>query len=129
MCSDYDIEEFKKRFPGLAGEIFGGKTKKIALRMTIIDPWRGYVPTAVDYIRRCRTIEEAFEVIEYLVKRNELSHEEAEKLRVKLREGGIDAFGGRKEDNYYYKQAMRYWSVIKARVTQSNEDINSEEEY
>ncbi|MEM4661197.1 MAG: DUF2095 family protein [Desulfurococcaceae archaeon] len=127
MCPEYNVEEFKRRYPRLADEVFGGKAMKLALRVSILDPWRGYIPTAVDYIRRCRTVEEAFEVIDYLVKRNELSFEEAERLRAKLREGGIDAFGGRKEDDYYYKQAMRYWGVARTRETKPARETEGEE--
>lgn len=126
MSPEYDVEEFKKKFPNLAGEIFEGRTKNIAVRVSTVDPWRGYVPTVIDYIRRCRTVEEAFEVIDYLVKRKELSPEEAEKLVEKLKAGGIEAFGGRKEDNYYYKQAQRYWSTLRSR---SRELSSSESEH
>jgi hypothetical protein len=116
MSQEFEIEEFKKRFPHLAEEILSGKTKSIRLKVHIIDPWRGYVPTVVDYIRRCKTIEEAFEVLDYLVKRNELSLEEAEKYRELLRNGGIEAFGGRKEDNYYYKEARKFWAKLSRRA-------------
>ena len=116
MSQEFEIEEFKRRFPHLAEEILSGKTKSIRLKVYIIDPWRGYAPTVVDYIRRCKTIEEAFEVLDYLVKRNELSLEEAEKYREMLRNGGIEAFGGRKEDNYYYKEARKFWAKLSRRA-------------
>jgi len=124
MSQEFEIEEFKKRFPHLAEEILSGKTKSIRLKVYIIDPWRGYVPTVVDYIRRCKTIEEAFEVLDYLVKRNELSLEEAEKYRELLRNGGIEAFGGRKEDNYYYKEARKFWAKLSRRA---QGDVEEEE--
>ncbi|MEM1774991.1 MAG: DUF2095 family protein [Desulfurococcaceae archaeon] len=113
---EYDIEEFKKKFPWLAKEILEGETEKITLRVKtgLPDPWRGYVPTVVDYIRRCKTVDEAFKVIEYLLRRGELTTEEAEELKRKLESGGIEAFGGRKEDDYYYKQARKYWQMVKA---------------
>lgn len=127
MCPEYDVEEFKRRYSKLADEMFRGKAMRLTLKVSVIDPWRGYVPTVIDYIRRCRTVEEAFEVIDYLVKHDELSLEEAEKLKAKLREGGIDAFGGRKEDNYYYKQAMRYWGFARARETKPVKETDGEE--
>lgn len=127
MCPEYDAEEFRKRYPKLADEMFGRKAMKLSLKVSILDPWRGYIPTVVDYIRRCRTVEEAFEVIDYLVKHNELSLEEAEKLKAKLREGGIDAFGGRKEDNYYYKQAMRYWGFARTQGAEPVRETSNEE--
>jgi Uncharacterized protein conserved in archaea len=112
MAPEYDVEDFKKKFPRLADEMFSGNSKQLKLRMRNIDPWRGYVPTVVDYIRRCKSVEEAFEVIEYLVRRNELSTKEADELKEKLRNGGIEAFGGRKEDDYYYRYARRYWASL-----------------
>lgn len=115
--SEFDVEEFKKKFPKLAEEIFGGSSKKVELRvqMNLPDPWRGYVPTPIDYIRRCKTVEEALNVLDYLQKRGELTEEEATELKKILREGGIEAFGGKKEDDYYYKQARKYWQLVKTR--------------
>lgn len=114
--SEFNIDEFRKRFPKLAEEIFGGSSKKIELRvqMNLPDPWRGYVPTPIDYIRRCKTVEEALNVVDYLLRKGELSEEEAEELKKILRNGGIEVFGGKKEDDYYYKQARRYWQLVKA---------------
>ncbi|MGC8982391.1 MAG: DUF2095 family protein [Desulfurococcaceae archaeon] len=114
---EYDLEEFKKKFPRLAKEMFSDEAKKLELRveMGLPDPWRGYVPTVVDYIRRCKSVEEALEVIDYLAKRGELEAEEAEELKKILMSNGIEAFGGRKEDDYYYKQARKYWQLVRAR--------------
>ena len=111
---EINIDEFKRKYPKLAEELLSNKTPSIKLKFSVesIDPWRGYIPTVVDYIRRCKTIEEAYEVIDYLVRRGELSSDEAEKLRKTLKEKGLDAFG-KKEDNYYYKQAKKYWSKIR----------------
>jgi hypothetical protein len=119
MSSKFDVEDFKKKYPRLADELLGGKTKHLKLKVELIDPWRGYVPTVVDYIRRCKSIEEANEVLDYLVKRSELTVEEAEKYREILRNEGIEAFGGRKEDNYYYKEARRFWSRIRRKWIKS----------
>lgn len=120
---EYSIDEFKKKFPKLAEEIFGGTAKKLELRveMGFSDPWRGYVPTVIDYIRRCRTVEEALEVINYLLKHGELTQDEAKALESLLRSGGIEAFGGRKEDDYYYKQARRYWQLMRAKMRKEQE--------
>lgn len=126
MGPEYDVEDFKKKFPRLADEIFSNKSKQIRLKIQVVDPWRGYVPTVVDYIRRCRTVEEAVEVINYLVRRNELTIDEAERLKEKLRDGGIDAFGGRKEDNYYYKYARRYWATLASKQPRVTEEEREE---
>lgn len=126
---EYDIDEFKKRYPRLSDELFSGKTKQFKMKIDILDPWRGYVPTVVDYIRRCKTIEEAFEVVDYLLKRNELSLEEAEKIKEILKSNGLDAFGGRKEDDYYFKEARKFWNNMRARMRREIEpgDLDIEE--
>lgn len=126
MSHEYDVEDFKKKFPKLSDELLSGKTKSLKLHVEIIDPWRGYVPTVVDYIRRCRTVEEAFEVVDYLVRRNELPVEEGEKIKEMLRSNGIEAFGGRKEDDYYYKEARRYWNTIKRRLLTNIEELEED---
>jgi len=133
VSHEFDVEEFKKKYPKLAEEIFGNKTKQLTLRVEsgFSDPWRNYVPTVVDYIRRCKTVEEAIEVVEYLAKRGELSSEEAEELRNILLTRGLEFFGSRKEDDYYYKEAKKYWSLMRkqrARMLQEQEESTSETE-
>jgi len=107
------IDEFKKRFPHLAREILGDEIPGLVIEFereeTYPDPWRGYVPSVEDYLRRCNTIEEAYEVIDYLEKHGEITHEEAENYRNILREHGLSYFGPKKEDDYYYKKAREYW--------------------
>lgn len=120
---EYEIDEFKKKYPRLADEILSGKTKQNNLQIQLLDPWRGYVPTVVDYIRRCKTVEEAFEVLDYLVKRGELTQEQAEKYREVLRSGGIEAFGGRKEDDYYYREAVKYWNKLARKIKRSESEL------
>jgi hypothetical protein len=133
MSHEFDVEEFKRRFPKLAEEIFGNKTRQLTLRVEggLVDPWRNYVPTVIDYIRRCRTVEEAIQVVDYLTRRGELSSEEASELKSILLTRGLEFFGGRKEDDYYYKEAKRYWSLVKrqrAQLTEEREENQREEE-
>ncbi|MEM1627899.1 MAG: DUF2095 family protein [Desulfurococcaceae archaeon] len=117
MSQEFDVEEFRKRFPHLAGEILDNKTKQITLKVDkhLIDPWKGYIPTAIDYIRRCSTVKEAHEVINYLIKRGELKAEEGYEIMKIIETQGLEAFGGRKEDDYYYKEARKYWNMLKSR--------------
>jgi len=115
VSHEFSVEEFKKKFPRLAEEIFSDRDKQLTLRVEsgFSDPWRNYVPTVVDYIRRCKTTEEAIRVVEYLAKRGELTSEEAEELKKILVNHGVEFFGSRKEDDYYYKEAKRYWSLMR----------------
>ena len=61
----------------------------------------GYTPTAVDYIRRCRTLDEAFEIIDYLKKRGEITEKEYKTLSEKLKSEGLTGFGTIKETGFY----------------------------
>jgi len=103
-----DIEKFRKLFPNLAREILDGEGKGIRfhiIRPRKPDPWRGYMPTVYDFIRRAKTIEEALEVVDYMERRGEITKEEAEKIRKQLKEKGLESFGPRREPGYYFKEA------------------------
>jgi len=108
------IDEFRRKYPHLAREILDGEGLGIALEIesdkpVLDDPWRGYLPGVVDYLRRCKTVDEAFQVLDYMEKHGEITREEAEKYRSIIREHGLEYFGPRKEDDYYYKTAVKYW--------------------
>ncbi len=111
------LDEFRKKYPHLARELLDEEHDESTDIELIVerlppDPWRGYVPTVVDYLRRCKTVEEAYEVINYLEKHGELKHEDAEEYRRLLKENGLEYFGSRKEENYYYKKALEYWRIL-----------------
>lgn len=93
----YDKEWFKRVFPNLAREVLEGGG--------ITDPLRGFTPGPVDFIRRARSAREAEEVIDYLERVGEIGRDEAESLRRKLREGGLESFGSRKGPGYYFRYA------------------------
>ncbi|HDJ95052.1 MAG TPA: DUF2095 domain-containing protein [Acidilobales archaeon] len=106
MSKVWDIEEFKKKYPHLAKEILGSRgSVHFRIGVRVKDPWRGYDPNVYDFIRRADTVEQALEVVDFLEKRGELSHEEAEKIRKQLREKGLQSFGPKKEFGYYLKAA------------------------
>lgn len=126
----FNIDEFKKKFPNLAKEIFGEENSGLTIKIIISkeginDPWRGYLPGPIDYIRRCKSIDEALEVINYLEKYGEITSDEAKKYREVLNRYGLEYFGPKKSDDYYYKKAMEYWrKQRKARkVNNSNEKL------
>lgn len=99
-------------FPHLAREMELGESK-VAITSVRSDIETGeravsrkfvhYVPDVVDFIRRCGTDEEAYEIVDYMEKRGEISVKYAEKLRKQLREKGVRSFGPKKEDGYYFK--------------------------
>ena len=104
----YTRKEFKKKFPGLAKEMGGPGTVKIksarsdakeAEKATYTA--QGYEPTAVDYIRRCNSEDEAIEIIDYLEKQGTVVAEYAKKLKNQLKKQGLRSFGQHKEPGCY----------------------------
>ena len=63
--------------------------------------FRGYNPDVIDFLKRCNTLEDANEIIDYMEKQNKISTKYAQKLRRQLKEKGVRSFGAKKEDNYY----------------------------
>lgn len=116
---EIDREKFRRAFPHLAEEIEKGVQKisisavrwdvelgeQLASTGTQRDPWAGYMPDAIAFIRRCDTEEQALEIIDYLERKGRITHEYAEKLRRQLREKGLRSFGPKKEPGYYFRQA------------------------
>ena len=68
------------------------------------DKLRHFNPSAVDFIRRCDTEAQAEEIIAYLQKKGELTKEDAEQLRCKLKRNGVRSFGAKKEEYHYFKE-------------------------
>jgi hypothetical protein len=111
---DIDKKRFQRMFPNLAQEMESGEYGKTTINSVRSDPangekavakrFTGYIPDAVDYLRRCNKREQAKEIIGYLEKRREISPEYAKKLRKQLREKGVRSFGSKKEDDYYLRQ-------------------------
>jgi len=114
---EVDKEKFRKAFPHLAEEIEKGVQKisisavrwevavgeEIASTGTRRDPWAGYMPDAVAFIRRCDTEEQALEIIDYLERKGRITPEYADKLRRQLKEKGLRSFGPKKEPGYYFR--------------------------
>ena len=101
-------EEFKKKFPNLAEEIELGVGKS-ELQFDVEPPkpsrkFAGYDPGVIDFIRRCTNEVQALEIIEYLKNREEITHEESERLCRQLEEEGLKSFGKRKEPGYYERE-------------------------
>lgn len=104
---DIDKEELRKKYPNLWNEINGQNilSENSSIKDILIDKFRGYVPNAIDYLRRCENNEEAEKTIAYLLQKGEIAPEYAEKLRKQLKEKGLRSFGLKKEDGYYLREA------------------------
>ncbi len=111
---DVDKRQFRKMFPHIAREMEGKETR-ISIASVRSDPeaaeklaskqFEGYDPDVVDFLRRCDNKKQAEEIIDYLERKRELSHEYAERLRKQLRKRGVRSFGPKKKDDYYISQA------------------------
>jgi hypothetical protein len=111
---DIGKKRFQRMFPNLAQEMENGECTKTTINSVRSNPaaaekavakrFTGYIPDAIDFLRRCNRKEEAEEIISYLEKRREISPEYAKKLRKQLKEKGVRSFGSKKEDGYYLKK-------------------------
>jgi hypothetical protein len=111
---DIDKRRFKKMFPHLAREMEGGEDR-ISIESIRSDletgekaasgQFDGYDPDVVDFLRRCDNEKQAEEIIEYLERKREVSHEHANRLRKQLKERGVRSFGPKKENDYYLRKA------------------------
>lgn len=103
-------EEFKKKFPNLAKEM-EDKVQTVnigGVRTYDVEEFDEIkMPDAVSYLRRCETEEQAFEVIDYLERKGEISKDYADTLRKQLKEKGVRSFGSFKEPDYYMRNYYR----------------------
>lgn len=106
-------DEFRRKFPHLAKEI---KDKKMTVHINSVrtqpteegsETLIGYTPDVVDFIRRCDTVEEALEIINFSERRGELTLEQAVRMRAQLRTQGLRSFGPKKEIGYYERREKK----------------------
>lgn len=103
LTIEFDVGDFKKSLPHLSSELIDGE-KKInihGIENDIPDP------SAIDFIRRCSTNEEAYEIIDFLLKRNEISLEEFQSLKDQIKNQGLSSFGSQKKKGYYERKYKR----------------------
>ncbi len=102
---EYDIEEFKKKFPHLAKELEEG----VGVRRIkdLVEETPPYLPSAVDYLRRCHSLEEALEVLEYLVRTGQISEDEGRELKDRVLKDGLESLGPRKNFGYYSEKFLK----------------------
>lgn len=109
---EYSLEEFRRKFPNLAKEIEGG-SESISIDSVRTDRKEaekashfahGFEPSAVDFIRRCDTEQQALEIINFLEDRKEIEHEHAMRLRRQLTVLGLRSFGSKKFPGYYLRK-------------------------
>ena len=102
----FELDELGKQFSTLTKELKTGgvnldSVMEVNERATVEAPqFRDYIPTIMDYLKRANTVEECEEIISYCLNQKEISEDEAEELRTKLKRGGPKAFGTR-EPGFY----------------------------
>ena len=101
--------EFREAFPALSKELEEEATKtfKIDGVRTMAEETDStggketFTPDVVDYIRRCDTVSQALEIIEFLMKQKEISPSQAKEIRGQLKTEGLRSFGSKKERDHY----------------------------
>ncbi|MFX0139984.1 MAG: DUF2095 family protein, partial [Candidatus Hodarchaeota archaeon] len=61
-------------------------------------------PDVISFIRRCNYDDEAIEIIDYMLRRDEITKDYAEKLKFQLETEGLRSFGSQKKPGYYFKK-------------------------
>ena len=120
----YDKKELESFMPNLISEISekekGLKIDAINYQIEEVDKKSVQIPQscipdelnnpgAIDFIRRCTNDEQAFEILEYLLKRKEISFKDYERYKNQiLQENGlkklIEESGGFKKPGYYERK-------------------------
>jgi hypothetical protein len=101
--------EFREAFPALSKELEEKSTKTFRIdgvrtMAEETDSTGGsgtFTPDVVDYIRRCDTVSQAMEIVDFLMKRNEISPSQAREIKGQLKTDGLRSFGSKKEKDHY----------------------------
>lgn len=101
--------EFREAFPTLSKELEEktAKAYKIDGVRTMTEEAEtksekaSFEPDVVDYIRRCDTMSQAMEIVEFLLKQNEITPPQAKEIKSQLKADGLRSFGSKKEKDHY----------------------------
>ena len=105
-------DEFRRAFPALTKELEEGSTQafKIDGVRTVSEETNEekmtYTPDVVDYIRRCDTLSQANEIVDFLAKQGEISPSQARAIKSQLKSEGIRSFGAKKEKDHYLHHGL-----------------------
>ena len=104
---EIENKEFEDTFPTLFSEIKAGEKgimKEEARTKTGSKKERkfiSYTPGVIDFICRCKSDHEAEEIIAYLLKKGDITEEQAANLMKQLQEKGLEYFGEHRAPGYY----------------------------
>lgn len=101
--------EFREVFPALNKELEEKTTKtfKIDGVRTMAEETESkgeaktFTPDVIDYIRRCDTESQAFEIVDFLMKQNEINASQAREIKSQIKADGLRSFGAKKEKDHY----------------------------
>ncbi|MHA1577809.1 MAG: DUF2095 family protein [Candidatus Thorarchaeota archaeon] len=104
-------EDFRESFPALTKELEGGGTKeyKIDGVRTMSEEQKSageaktFLPNVIDYIRRCDSVKQANEIIDWMTKQGEIDSPTAREIRKQLKAEGLRSFGAKKEKDHYLR--------------------------
>jgi len=100
-------DTLESHFPALHKEILEGEERILEdeSRTTTgskkVRKFMGYIPGVIDFICRCSSDEEALEIINYMLKKGDISETHAKELIKQLREKGLEFFGEHRAPGYY----------------------------
>ncbi|MCK4740090.1 MAG: DUF2095 family protein [Candidatus Thorarchaeota archaeon] len=100
-------DEFRTAYPALNKELESGTAKveidgvRAMSEKTETPSAERFLPDVADYIRRCDTMDQAVEIINYMLKRGEINTKEARKFKSQLKAQGLRSFGTKKETDHY----------------------------
>lgn len=102
-------DKFREAFPSLSKELDEESTQtfKIDGVRTMAEETdstggsKTFTPDVVDYIRRCDTMSQAIEIVDFLMKQNEISPSQAREIKSQLKADGLRSFGSKKEKDHY----------------------------
>ncbi|MFW9918446.1 MAG: DUF2095 family protein [Candidatus Thorarchaeota archaeon] len=110
-----DEDKFQKAYPALNEELEKGSTQEYTIdgvRIMSEDHEEQtsdegtFLPNAIDYIRRCDTVPQAIEIVDYLLNRGELTTGQARDIKKQLKSEGLRSFGAKKEKDHYLKHGL-----------------------
>ncbi len=105
-------DEFRRNYPTLSKELEEGATQSFRIDgvRTVSEESNeekvSYTPDVVDYIRRCDTLSQANEIVDFLTKQGELTQSQARAIKSQLKSEGIRSFGSKKEKDHYLHHGL-----------------------
>jgi hypothetical protein len=122
---EYDREDFEKALPNLASELDRHSRRPKPQTMSAIIDQAELEPSTVGYLRRCTNKNQAIEIINFQLKRNEITLEEAKEFRNTLESKGLEAFGPQKSWGHYerhFRKADEFEDIDDDEIAESIPD-------